>query len=348
MTDEFYSLVTDIGAIKQTESIRDSIPFDVAQIALGDSNGEYYEPETSQTALKHEVWRGNIEKCEWEDNKFYCITNVPVKVGGFTVREAGIFDSNNNLLVITKFPLTTKQAPSTGTVKQLTIRIEIELSNRELSNLIINPYISTITKDEFRNKINEINSNIETNYQNINENLNELRDDIQNSYQKLNEKGQNQGYAPLDSSKKIPVEFIPDLKSMLTPFCVNSCVFGANGKSDLMSFNGNIITVKAPFTYTTADNKTYTVQNDLTLDTAPLIDISGNAVNFNIFIKETSGSFSLSAFSNNIYTQYTPPSNPIENDIWFKTIEPLASYIFISGTWAETNSVPIGSFTLSN
>ena len=93
MTDEFYSLVTDIGAIKQTESIRDGIPFDVAQIALGDSNGEYYEPETSQTALKHEVWRGNIEKCEWEDNKFYCITTVPVDVGGFSVREAGIFDS---------------------------------------------------------------------------------------------------------------------------------------------------------------------------------------------------------------------------------------------------------------
>jgi len=41
MADEFYSLVTDIGAIKQLESVRDGVPFDVYEIALGDSNGTY-------------------------------------------------------------------------------------------------------------------------------------------------------------------------------------------------------------------------------------------------------------------------------------------------------------------
>ena len=88
MADEFYSLVTDIGAIKQLESVRDGVPFDVYEIALGDSNGTYYTPQTDQTALRNEVWRGLIEKCEWVDNKFYCVTTVPASVGGFTVREA--------------------------------------------------------------------------------------------------------------------------------------------------------------------------------------------------------------------------------------------------------------------
>ena len=80
MSSEFYSLVTDIGAIKQLESVRDGVPFDVYEIALGDSNGEYYTPQTDQTALRNEVWRGLIEKCEWVDNKFYCVTTVPASV----------------------------------------------------------------------------------------------------------------------------------------------------------------------------------------------------------------------------------------------------------------------------
>ena len=50
MSNDFYSLVTDIGATKQLESIRDGVPFDVYEIALGDSNGNYYTPQTNQTA----------------------------------------------------------------------------------------------------------------------------------------------------------------------------------------------------------------------------------------------------------------------------------------------------------
>lgn len=87
MADEFYSLVTDFGANKQTECIKNGTPFDIMEIALGDSNGSYYEPETSQTQLKNEVWRGSIEKCEWADNKFYCIATVPVDIGGFPVEK---------------------------------------------------------------------------------------------------------------------------------------------------------------------------------------------------------------------------------------------------------------------
>jgi len=339
MTDEFYSLVTDIGAAKQTASIRDGVPFDVSYIALGDSNGSYYEPEKTQTQLVHEVWRGNIEKCEWEDNKFYCITSVPATVGGFTVREAGIFDSNNNLLVITKFPLTTKQAPSTGSIKQLTIRIEIELSNIELANLIVNPNITLVSKDEFRSKINEINGNLETNYLQINENLNEIKDDILRNYQKLNEKGQNQGYAPLDTNKKIPSEFIPQ---SLIPFCVNSA------NNNFLSLQGNIITANAPFTYTTAEGNTFTVNNNLTLNAAPLTPSAGQSVKYNLFVKENSGTFSLSAFANSIYTQMSEPSNPNPNDIWLETLEPFASYIRNNNVWTKSNLVPIGSFTISN
>ena len=40
------------------------------------------------------------------------------------------------------------------------------------------------------------------------------------------------------------------------------------------------------------------------------------------------------------------PTNYSVNDIWFRIIEPLASYIFLLNIWQETNLVPIGVFTL--
>ena len=94
MAEEFYSLVTDYGAEKQLKCLQEGIPFDVYQIALGDGNGRYYEPTTDQTKLVKEVWRGLIDKCEWADDRFYCVTTVPADVGGFTVREAGVFDDD--------------------------------------------------------------------------------------------------------------------------------------------------------------------------------------------------------------------------------------------------------------
>lgn len=233
------------------------------------------------------------------------------------------------MLVITKFPLTTKQAPSIGSIKQLTIRIEIESSNIELANLIVNPNITLVSKDEFRAKINEINNDLETNI-----------NDIKNNYQKLSEKGQNQGYAPLDNTKKIPMEFIPQT---LIPFCVNSCP-----ADNFLSFQGNIITVSAPFTYTTADGNTFTVNNNLTLNAASLTPAAGQSVKYNLFVKENSGTFSLSAFANSIYTQMSEPSNPNPNDIWLETLEPFASYIRNNNVWQKSNLVPIGSFTISN
>ena len=92
MAEDFYSIVTDYGSQKQLNSIKNGTPFDVQEIALGDSGGSYYNPSPSQTALRKEVWRGIIQKCEWDGNRFYCLTTVPAEVGGFVVREAGIYD----------------------------------------------------------------------------------------------------------------------------------------------------------------------------------------------------------------------------------------------------------------
>lgn len=141
--------------------------------------------------------------------------SVPANVGGFIVREAGVFDRENNLIVISKIPETVKQDPNNGTIKQLTIRIELKLSNKELAELVINPNMQMVTKDE----LNKITENIDT------------------TFQKISEKGEPDGYAPIGQDGLIPLEFIPEIetKSTLTPFCLNACQLDTNGNPDLLS-----------------------------------------------------------------------------------------------------------------
>lgn len=453
MAEEFYSLVTDYGAEKQLKCITEGLPFEVTHIALGDSNGKYYEPSTSQTKLVHEVWRGNIEKYEWTENRFYCVTTVPAEVGGFDVREAGVFDSENNLIVITKFPETTKQSPESGTVKQLTIRIELEMSNKELTKLVINPNLNVVTMDVFDEALTKFDE----------------------KYQKLEEKGIAGGYAPVGDDGLIPNSFIPEpeTKSILTPFCLNSCRLDTKGNPNLLSsktvkiwkytasslgvfytaqnitlakdvdvykdtelreklativavdttaltvsfgtietlsefedeplhysatnygefyvkeslvlgaecysdeectnlmgvvtflnltkisigevetytFNGNqtthiYITAHAPFTYTTASSKTHNVEEDLILDVVDLCPSDDTTKNFNLFVDCESDGYQLIALSNTIFTQMLEPVDYVANDIWFKILEPLASYIYLLNIWQETNLVPLGVFSL--
>lgn len=453
MAEEFYSLVTDYGAEKQLKCLQEGTPFDVYQIALGDGNGRYYEPTTEQTKLVKEVWRGLIDKCEWADDRFYCVTTVPADVGGFTVREAGVFDDEGHLIVISKFPETYKQTPDSGTVKQLTIRIELLLSNKELAELVINPNMQMVTKEE----------------------LDKITEDIDATYQKIEEKGKANGYAPIGENGLIPLEFIPEIstKSILTPFCLNSCKLDTRGNPDLLSSetvkvlkytsshlgvfytalgtvlekdtvvysdtelsqelntivainketkhisfgeietlsefegesqhysgsltgdfyvketlavgvecysdaeflnrigvvtylnltkicisedetyteNGEItthiyITAHAPFTYTTASSQTHNVEEDLIIDVVDLCPEASQTKNFNLFVSFEDEEYSLTALSNQIFTQMLEPEDYNPNDIWFKILEPLASYIYLLNMWQETNLVPVGVFSL--
>ena len=102
MTQEFYSILTQKGLSKQLECIENLTEFDISYIAVGDGDGSLYTPEETQTALKNEKWRGEILTHGIADNKLFATTSVPIDVGGFTIREIGLFDSSNNLLCIGK------------------------------------------------------------------------------------------------------------------------------------------------------------------------------------------------------------------------------------------------------
>ncbi|NFS93960.1 phage tail protein, partial [Clostridium botulinum] len=122
MAEKFYSILTNIGKAKVANSIGLGTKINFAKMKVGDGGGTYYEPTESQIDLKHTVWEGNINHVtvdEKNPNWIHIEVMIPSTVGGFTIREYGAFDDENNLIGICKCAETYKPVIADGSTKEL-------------------------------------------------------------------------------------------------------------------------------------------------------------------------------------------------------------------------------------
>ena len=155
MTQDFYSILTQKGISKQLECIENLTEFDISYIAVGDGNGSLYTPSETQTTLKNEKWRGEILTHGITDNKLFVTASLPIDVGGFTIREIGLFDSSNNLLCIGKCPETNKHSSSEGGAQELFIKFYMSITNSELLPLIVQSSQEIASVDYVNNRLEE-------------------------------------------------------------------------------------------------------------------------------------------------------------------------------------------------
>lgn len=152
MAEQFFTLVTNIGKAKIANANVLGTKVNFATLKIGDSNGTYYEPTETQEDLIHTVWSGNISSISIDPNNPNWIvidTIIPSDVGGFTIREAGIFDTDGNMVAVAKYPETYKPVAENGATKDLTIEIILEVSNASAVTLKIDPSVMIATKKDF-------------------------------------------------------------------------------------------------------------------------------------------------------------------------------------------------------
>jgi len=154
---QFYSIVTNAGFQKINEALINGTKLDLAFIAVGDSNGSYYEPNIEQISLVNECWRGVISEVNQDINGLFARTLIPSTVGGFYIREVGVFDSANNLLIVGKQAETYKPVINEGTIKELWIKIILEAINPEIIELKIDPSVQVATVQYVQNLFNNHN-----------------------------------------------------------------------------------------------------------------------------------------------------------------------------------------------
>ncbi len=153
---EYKTLVTTIGKSKIAATIQGSGKVNITQAAVGDGGGSYYTPTADMTALMGEVWRGNIAG-KWVNDEFANMVGVkvilPADVGGFTVREAALFDGNGDMIAICNMPDTEKAVLTTGAAGSLTIIMHIILTDADAVEFKIDPNLDAVTSDDVERMI---------------------------------------------------------------------------------------------------------------------------------------------------------------------------------------------------
>ncbi|WP_053147585.1 phage tail protein [Pseudomonas sp. P97.38] len=147
---DYYTLLTDAGIAYETACKAAGLPIKLSQLSVGDGGGAVYNPAATATALKREVWRGPLNALfQDEKNPSWLLAEVtiPPEVGGWYVREAGIWTDSGILYAIVKYPESFKPVLATsGSGKEFYIRSIFETSNAELVTLLIDDTVVKATR----------------------------------------------------------------------------------------------------------------------------------------------------------------------------------------------------------
>ncbi len=127
---EFYSFVTATGLAK-IATLPTGGTIRLTHMAFGNST---LEPTEDQTSLHSEQHRCELNKVAVDSstpNILAVEALVESDVGGFWIREIGVYDSDGDLFAIGKYPATYKPLDTEGTVKELGVRMILRVSNAD-------------------------------------------------------------------------------------------------------------------------------------------------------------------------------------------------------------------------
>ena len=130
---EYYTILTNAGIAYENDRKVKGLPIKLARMSVGDGNGAVYNPDATATALKREVWRGDINSILQDiDNPSWLVLELtlPDDVGGFYVREAGVWTDTGVLYAILKYPESYKPIlGSSGSGKEFYLKAIFQTSN---------------------------------------------------------------------------------------------------------------------------------------------------------------------------------------------------------------------------
>lgn len=148
---DYYTLLTNAGIAYETACKAAGTPIKLTQMSVGDGGvGGIYNPDATATALKREVWRGNLNALFQDPaNPSWLLAEVtiPPEVGGWYVREAGLWTDTGVLYAVVKYPESFKPVlASSGSGKEFYIRSIFETSNAALVTLSIDDTVVKATR----------------------------------------------------------------------------------------------------------------------------------------------------------------------------------------------------------
>jgi len=132
MSITYYTILTTRGIELLAEAAANKNQLVFSHLAVGDGGGNVIKPTPGATKLTNEKYRAplNAVYLNKEDSaQVFCELILPPEVGGFYIRELGLYEQNGDLVAIGSVPPTYKSNIDEGATKALVINMIVAVEN---------------------------------------------------------------------------------------------------------------------------------------------------------------------------------------------------------------------------
>lgn len=142
---DFHTIHTAYGLQRLAQAEAAGRAINLTHAAVGDGNGNPTTPAEGQTQLVRERYRTTLNRVYQDPDDpraFVAELIIPAAVGGWTMREIGLFDDQGSLFVVGNLPDTYKPLGGEGAYSDATIRVQFLVSNASVVSLSVDPNVA--------------------------------------------------------------------------------------------------------------------------------------------------------------------------------------------------------------
>ena len=152
---QYFSILTEYGTQVFAKALANNQPLKLAQFAVGDGNGQAVTPTANRTALARETYRANVSAVSLDprNNKQVIVElTIPENIGGFYIREMGVFDNQNKLIAYANSPESYKPTEDSGSGKIQVLRMVLLVSSSNAVTLTVDHSVIFVTRQQLAPK----------------------------------------------------------------------------------------------------------------------------------------------------------------------------------------------------
>ncbi|EDV1505825.1 shikimate transporter [Salmonella enterica subsp. salamae] len=164
MSTKYFALLTNLGAAKLAKATALGMQVEITQMAVGDGNGVLPTPDPAQTMLAHEIRRAPLNVLTVDPlniSQIIAEQVIPEDVGGWWIREIGLFDKDGDMVAIANCAETYKPQLQEGSGRVQVIRVILIVSSTEAVTLKIDPAVVLATRQYVDSEIIEVKGYID-------------------------------------------------------------------------------------------------------------------------------------------------------------------------------------------
>ncbi|HHF3489271.1 TPA: phage tail protein [Haemophilus influenzae] len=155
MASQYFAILTDYGTRAIAHALSQGQPLQLTQFAVGDGNGKAVTPTASATALVHQTHTAPVSAVSLDprNNKQVIVElTIPENIGGFYIREMGVFDAQNKLIAYANCPESFKPTESSGSGKVQVLRMILKVESSSAVTLSIDNSVIFVTRQQMTPK----------------------------------------------------------------------------------------------------------------------------------------------------------------------------------------------------